>query len=158
MRVLLVVLFFIFTSGCGPEQTARDANKNEFNAMAREQKVHFDLIEGVYKGFLTQLDGKPMAATLTLHSFVQFVPVAGSAELAPIPSIVGNMMAGESGNLLWLFNQGTYLPEEKSLKMLGQAASTTYLNFLNVRVAGNLLTGTFMAGRFSSTVEFTKVK
>lgn len=157
MRFLLTVLLAAAVSGCGPEQSAREAERNETNALIAEQKAQFDQLEGEYRGTFTNLEGKKVNATLFVHSWLILIPIAGRAENMEVPTLIGNLFSANSAaELNWSFTSGTYFPRNGVLKLIGQNTNGL-LSILNVKVSGNKLTGMFSAGKLRSNVEFTKV-
>ncbi len=162
MRSIIFIITLLSLTACGPEQTNRDAEKTELEIMAQQQKALLDRQQGYFEGTMTQLDGKTtFPVRLSLETFVTFAPVPNRADLVAIPTMIGNLNAGnQSGNLSWTFTQGTYFPAESSLKLLGRSDTNASapVSYLILKFEGPKVTGKLVVGRLTSTVELKRIR
>lgn len=143
---------------CGPEQTAREAERQESDAITNEQKAQLDSFEGRYRGVIT-VDTKKYPANLVLRSFSSFLPVPGRLEIVEIPNMVGYLKVGQGNLLDRSFSFGAYNPSQGTLRLTGpgRGGDVTVFAFLELRRSGSKLVGTYFTGTLESPLELEKV-
>lgn len=161
MRILVIALLAWSLSGCGPEQTNRDAENSEMEAIVGQQKAALQTIEGIYEGTARTWDGKT-TVKLRLHisQFSTLQPSGTRYDVIEIPNLVAFMQLLDENDLGMLrgFTQGRYSVKDNVLQMYGGPVGLIPFNFLKVSLIGDKLIGDLWSGKIISRVEFKRIK
>jgi hypothetical protein len=162
MRKGIALLGILSLLGCGPELTNRQAEENEKNTIIDQQKAALDTFEGDFPGYIRDREGKKRPSLLHLRSFVTVATLASRYEKIYIPNLIGTIVVGETKNgtgdtnIVYSFDQGVYDPNRGALLLIGTNRDKMFLTFVELRIEGNKLKGSMVAGPLVSEIEFNR--
>lgn len=87
--LLLPLISLAILTGCGPEQTARDARKEEADRILAEKTRIYREFEGIYRGTMVSVTGKNIPVRLKLQVANIFIPNPQTNEVDEVANIKG---------------------------------------------------------------------